>query len=101
MPNPFHYRAVINRLARLTDAPYPPHVQVAAAVALSNELTPGSDRARLAQRLLMQANPFEFARHQLRDLYDRHGPISPHPAEQADDDCPEEQETPDEPEDPL
>lgn len=103
MPNPFHYRAVLNRLARLTEATNPAHVRVSAAIAMSKELLPGTERARLAQRMLRDANPFEFARHQLRDLYDGPGTLCPvsvdaAPAGVTDLD---EEDAPDEPEDPL
>lgn len=101
MPNPFHYRAVLNRLATLTDAPNPAHVRVAAAVALTHELAPGTHRAQLAQRLLQDANPFEVARHQLRDLYDRPGPLCLVPSDPADAASLEEEEILDESEDPL
>lgn len=101
MPNPFHYRAVLNRLARLSDAPNPAHVQLAAAGALAKELTPGTDRAELAQRMLHDANPFEFARHQLRDLYDGPGPLCPVLADAPDATRLEEEETLDEDDDPL
>lgn len=101
MPNPFHYRSVLNQLARLAEAPNPAHVRVAAAASLATELAPGTARARVAQRMLQVANPFEFARHQLRDLYDGPGPLCPVPSDMADAACPEEEETLDEPEDPL
>ena len=83
MPNPFHYRAVIDRLARCADAPNPPHVQVAAACALARELTPGTTRARIAQDMLGVASPVEYARHKLRDLYDRAAPLIVLPVDAA------------------
>ena len=101
MPNPFHYRAVINRLAQLADAPNPANVQVTAAIVLSNELRPGTERARLALHMLQQANPVEFARHKLRDLYDGPDSLNLVPAETAGPTHLEEEEAPDEPEEPL
>ena len=69
--NPFHYRATINRLARLADAPNPSYVRLPAACALVRELSPANPRRDLIQHMLEIANPFEHARHKLRDLYDR------------------------------
>ena len=69
--NPFHYRATIDRLARLAAKPNPSYVRVGAACALANELSPANPRRDLIRQLLELANPFEHARHKLRDLYDR------------------------------
>ena len=74
MPNPFRYRRVLHDLARLSGPSYPPRVQLVAAGALAWELIPGSPRADLIRRMLQEANPVEFARHKLRDLYDRADP---------------------------
>jgi hypothetical protein len=62
--------------------------------------------------MLQQANPYEFARHKLRDLYDRPGAVQTSPlgagathlrgAEgAASDRCNADEELPEEPEDPL
>ena len=72
--NPFRYRATIDRLARLTDRPNPAHVRVSAACVLVDELSPHNPRRDLVQRLLDFANPYEHARHKLRDLYDSASP---------------------------
>ena len=69
--NPFHYRATIDRLARLAAKPNPSYVRVHAACALANELSPANPRRDLIRRMLEIANPVEHARHKLRDLYDR------------------------------
>ena len=68
--NPFHYRATIDRLARLAAKPNPSYVRVHAACALANELSPANPRRDLIRRMLEIANPVEQARHKLRDLYD-------------------------------
>ena len=72
--NPFRYRATIDRLARLAERPNPAHVRVSAAGALVAELSPINPRRDLVRRLLEFANPFEHARHKLRDLYDSPSP---------------------------
>ena len=69
--NPFHYRATIDRLARLADRPNPSYVRVHAACALANELSPANPRRHLIRRMLEIANPVEQARHKLRNLYDQ------------------------------
>ena len=70
MPTAIYYRAFLNRLAHLADAPNPSHICVAAAGLMARELSPANPRRELIQRLLRQAGPFELARHKLRDLYD-------------------------------
>ena len=67
MPNPFHHRAAIDRLLRLSDKPNPAHVRLAAVIKLINATRPGNP----GNQLLLEAHPYEFARHKLRDLYDR------------------------------
>ena len=101
MPNPFFFRAAINRLSRLTGPQNPPDLRLAATVRLARALMTDTPRARLAQQLLQQANPFEFARHKLRDLYDRADSPCPEPCDKADAARLEEEEPLDEPEDPL
>ena len=81
MPNPFHYRSIIQRLAGLADASNPAHVSLAAAATLARELSPANPRRESIQRLLRDADPFAFARHKLRDLYDRAEPLGPEPAQ--------------------
>ena len=77
--NPFRYRTTIDRLARLAERPNPAHVRVSAAGTLVKELSPINPRRDLVQRLLEFANPYEHARHKLRDLYDQ----TPLPSEGA------------------
>lgn len=112
MPNPFHFRAHIDRLSRLAAESNPAYVRLRALKGLVRELMPGTPRARLAQQLLEEANPYEFARHKLRDLYDRPGAVETSPlgggaphlcgAEGAGPDrCSAEEELPEEPEEPL
>ncbi len=104
MPNPFHYRATLQRLARLSAPPHPPHVCVVAAIALATEFSPANPRHQLVQRLLQAAHPYEFARHQLRDLYDRPKSVEPvEPVEAAPEPAPvrlPDQEAPEDDDDP-
>ena len=79
MPNPFHFRSALNQLARLAARPNPAHVRLRAVSALAEQLSPANPRHGLIQRMLQAANPYEFARHQLRDLYDRADPLTPQP----------------------
>ncbi len=71
MPNPYHYRSVINRLVRLSEATNPAHVRLKAVIALIRELSPSSPNRAINDQMLQTVDGFEFARHQLRDLYDR------------------------------
>ena len=101
MPNPFHYRQVLHNLARLASAPNPPHVQVQAAGALAQELSPANPRRDLIQLLLSEANSIEFARHKLRDLYDRAVPVASVESRQDGAVLLTEEEHPEQDDDPL
>ena len=81
MPTAIYYRAFVNRLAHLADARNPAHICVTAAGLMVRELSPVNPRRELVQRLLREADPFELARHKLRDLYDRTDPTVPAPEE--------------------
>ena len=99
MPNPFHFRSAINQLTRLAALPNPAHVRLRALSAMAAHLSPANPRRELLQRMLRDANQYEFARHQLRDLYDRANPLTLQPTRihpQA-----EEEELPEEADDPL
>ncbi len=100
MPSPFYYRRVLDRLARLADVPNPPHVQVRAAIALAGELSPANPRRELIRQMLETANPYEFARHKLRDLYDQPDPSVP-ASERGPAPLLQEEESPEEDDDPL
>ncbi|MXX31971.1 MAG: hypothetical protein F4066_00650 [Chloroflexi bacterium] len=77
MPNAFHYANTLHRIARLAGGAHPPHVRLRAALVLVDELSPNSPRRDVVSRMLLEANPFELARHKLRDLYDRADSDSP------------------------
>ena len=71
MPNQFHLRAKIDRLWRRSEAHNPGYIRVAALDAIVRELHAPNDRARANYRLYLATDPFDLARHKLRDLYDR------------------------------
>ena len=76
MPNPYHYRAHIDRLTRLTEGSNPGYIRLRAVIALLRELSPANPRSAANNRLLHSVDPFDLARHKLRDLYD-HTQTSP------------------------
>ncbi len=79
MPNPYHLRTKIDRLWRRSADHNPGYIRVKALNAIVRELFAPNPRARLNHQLYLAADPFEVARHKLRDLYD--GPeSSPVPA---------------------
>ena len=71
MPNPFHLRANIDRLWRRSADHNAGYVRVAALDAIVRELYAPNDRARANHELYLVTDPFDVARHKLRDLYDR------------------------------
>ena len=97
MPNPFHHRAAIERLVRLSERPNPGHVRLAAVIKLIKATCPGNP----GNQLLLEAHPYEFARHKLRDLYDRAEPLVVTQSHAAIDAGSDEEESPEEAEDPL
>ena len=75
MPNPFHYRARIDRLWRRANGRQPAYLRLNALNALVRELFATNERARLNYRLYLATDPFDVARHKLRDLYDHGSPL--------------------------
>lgn len=71
MPNPFHYRARIDRLWRQANSDAPAYRQLKALNTVVRELFAPNDRARRNHQLYLATDPFDVARHLLRDLYDR------------------------------
>ena len=74
MPNAFHYRARIDRLWRRTAEPNPAYIRLKALDAVVRELFAPTERARLNHQLYLATDPFDVARHLLRDLHDRAEP---------------------------
>lgn len=71
MPNPFHYRAKIDRLWRRTAEHNPGYIRLKALNTIVRELIAPTPQARLNHQLYLAADPYDVARHKLRDLYDR------------------------------
>ena len=80
MPNPYHYRAKIDRLWRRSGDHNPGYIRLKALNAIVRELFAPTERARLNQELYFATDPYDVARHQLRDLYDRASPSPSPPA---------------------
>jgi hypothetical protein len=98
MPNPFHYRATIDRHCRLAAPSNPGYVRLRSLKVLANELAPDNPRSDLIQHMLQVAEPYEFARHKLRDLYD-HAALPPLASGEGP--SPQEDEPTEEDDDPL
>ena len=81
MKNPFYYRSTINRLNQLMGPANPGHVRLRAVTRLLRELSPQSPGSAENVRTLRAIDAFEFARHKLRDLYDRPDSHVPSPLE--------------------
>jgi len=71
VPNPFHFRANIDRLWRQANSNAPGYRRLNALDAITRELFAPNDRARLTYQTYLATDPFDVARHKLRDLYDR------------------------------
>ncbi len=74
MPNPYHFRARIDRLWRCSGDHNPGYIRLKALNAIVRELYAPTERARLNYQMLIATDPYDVARHQLRDLYDRTDP---------------------------
>ncbi|MDE2986991.1 MAG: hypothetical protein OXT70_02920 [Chloroflexota bacterium] len=111
MPNPFHYRAAIDNLWRRANSNAPAYRRLNALDAIVRELFAPTERARLNYQRYLATDPFDVARHKLRDLYDHHAPQHfehDHDAPQLFEVAPAqagaahpEEETPDEDDEPL
>ena len=104
MKNPFYYRSTINRLNQLMGPANPGHVRLRAVTRLLRELSPQSPGSAENVRTLRAIDAFEFARHKLRDLYDRPDSmvlaLEPAPG-LSEDLAPSEEDQPEEDDDPL
>ncbi len=71
MPNPYHLRARIDRLWRRSAEHNPGYLRVKALDTIVRELfAPTNPQARLNHQLYLTTDPYDVARHKLRDLYD-------------------------------
>ena len=75
MPNPYHFRARIDRLWRRSGDHNPGYIRLKALNAVVRELFAPNDRARQNYQLYLATDPYDVARHLLRDLYDRPTPL--------------------------
>jgi len=72
--NPFRFRANIDRLWRRANSHAPAHRRLNALDAVVRELFAPNDRARRNHQMYLATDPFDVARHLLRDLHDRPNP---------------------------
>jgi len=70
MPNPYHFRARIDRLWRHANSDAPAYRRLNALDKVVRELFAPNERARLNHQLYLATDPYDVARHHLRDLYD-------------------------------
>ncbi len=77
MPNPYHYRAHIDRLWRTANSDIPAYKQLKALKALVREMFPPNPNAARNNRLYHTTDPYDVARHLLRDLHDRADSLRP------------------------
>ena len=79
MPNPYHFRAHIDRLWRRSGDHNPGYIRIKALNAVVRELFAPNDRARRNYQLYLATDPYDVARHLLRNLHDRPGPMRSSP----------------------
>ncbi len=108
MPNPYHYRAHIDRLWRQANSDIPAYKQLKALKALVREMFPPNPNAARNNRLYHSTDPYDVARHLLRDLYDRDSESLSPPASSGgrchgvtEGGAPQAHEPPEEDDDPL
>ena len=77
MPNSFHFRARIDQLWRRANSNAPSYRRLNALDAIMREMFAPNDRARHHYQTYLATDPFDVARHKLRDLYDRPGSLCP------------------------
>jgi len=75
MPNPYHFRANIDRLWRQANSNVAAYRRLNALDMVVRELFAHTERARLNYQRYLATDPFDVARHLLRDLHDRPGPM--------------------------
>ena len=77
MPNRYHFRARIDRLVQQGFGNGPGYLRVKALDTLVRELHAPNDRARANYQLYLATDPYDVARHKLRDLYDQPHRVAP------------------------
>ena len=76
MPNPYHYRARIDRLWRTANSDAPAYKQLKALKTLVREMFPPNPNAGRNYALYHTTDPYDVARHLLRDLHSISSPAS-------------------------
>jgi len=76
MPNPYHFKAHIDRLWRHATSDAPGYRRLKSLDAITRELFAPNDRARLNHQNYLATDPYDVARHLLRDLYDHGDPLA-------------------------
>ncbi|MCY3734271.1 MAG: hypothetical protein OXG42_08315 [Chloroflexi bacterium] len=74
MPNPYHFRANIDRLWRRATGSLPAYIRLKALNAVAREIYPSNDRTRANYQMYLATDPYDVASHKLRDLYDHATP---------------------------
>ena len=74
MPNPYHYRARIDRLWRQANSDAPAYKQLKALKTILREMFSPNPNAARNHALYHATDPYDVARHLLRDLHDRPSP---------------------------
>ena len=105
MPNPYHFRAKIDRLWQCANSNARGYKKLKALDTLVREMYGPSERAQRNHQMYHATDPYEVARHLLRDLYDQ----VPSPPAGGGGRCPvgteggspQDDESPDEDDDPL
>ena len=108
MPNPYHFRAKIDRLWRRSGDHNPGYIRLKALNAIVRELYAPTERARLNYQMVLATDPYDVARHLLRDLHDNTS-LAPSPPAGSGGRChgvteggsPQGEESPEEDDDPL
>jgi len=77
MPNPYHFKARIDRLWRHATSDAPAYRRLPSLNAVVRELFAPTAQARQNHQLYLATDPYDVARHHLRDLYDHGEPLTP------------------------
>ena len=108
MPNPYHFRARIDRLVQQGFGDGPAYLQLKALDTLVRELHAPNDRARANYKMYLATDPYDVARHKLRDLHDSASlSLLPPPSGggrclvETEGGLPQDEQQPDEDDDPL
>ncbi len=108
MPNPYHFRARIDRLWRRANSSLPGYIRLKALDTVARELYRPTDKARQNLKMYLATDPYEVARHKLRHLHDVALALPSPPAAgggrclvETEGGLPQDEQPPDEDDDPL